>query len=149
MAASGDSPSKTTAGTRESLQLWHLQRLLFLLDACLEKTMPCCTALSKQKKSSPPYQLQLWSRWLTLTNLQGKTFQAAQLTNERFFTLDHSSEIFFSYPPNWTFTKWSEGAKMELSKSIFYVEKCPNLSNFFFIEEYKFRPTFFAKNFFW
>ena len=31
-----------------------------------------------------------------------KTFQAAQLTHERFLTLDHSCKIFFLYLPNWT-----------------------------------------------
>ena len=32
----------------------------------------------------------------------GKTFQAAQLTPERFLTIDHSCKIFFWYLPNWT-----------------------------------------------
>ena len=31
-----------------------------------------------------------------------KTFQAAQLTHERFLTIDHSCKIFFWYLPNWT-----------------------------------------------
>ena len=34
----------------------------------------------------------------------GKTFQAAQLTHERFLTIDHSCKIFFWYLPNWTST---------------------------------------------
>ena len=34
----------------------------------------------------------------------GKTFQAAQLTHERFLTMDHSCKIFFWYLPNWTST---------------------------------------------
>ena len=55
----------------------------------------------------------------------GKRFQAAQLTHERFLTLDHSSEIFFWHLPIWTFTKWSKSAKCNigLPKLIFYVKK--------------------------
>ena len=34
----------------------------------------------------------------------GKTFQAAQLTHERFLTIDHSCKIFFWYLPSWTST---------------------------------------------
>ena len=34
----------------------------------------------------------------------GKTFQAAQLTHERFLTIDHSCKMFFWYLPNWTST---------------------------------------------
>ena len=41
-------------------------------------------------------------------------------------------------------TVFSQIMKFGLSKSIFYVEKHRNLSNFFFIEHYQFRPTFFA-----
>ena len=33
-----------------------------------------------------------------------KTFQAAQLTHERFLTIVHSCKIFFWYLPNWTST---------------------------------------------
>ena len=33
-----------------------------------------------------------------------KTFQAAQLTHERFLTIDHFCKIFFWYLPNWTST---------------------------------------------
>ena len=33
-----------------------------------------------------------------------KTFQGAQLTHERFLTIDHSCKIFFWYLPNWTST---------------------------------------------
>ena len=41
----------------------------------------------------------------TATNeVMGKTFQAAQLTHERFLTMDHSCKIFFWYLPNWTST---------------------------------------------
>ena len=44
--------------------------------------------------------------WSLLDNseLMGKTFQAAQLTHERFLTIDHSCKIFFWYLPNWTST---------------------------------------------
>ena len=36
------------------------------------------------------------------SEFMGKTFQAAQLTHERFLTIDHSCKIFFWYLPNWT-----------------------------------------------
>ena len=38
------------------------------------------------------------------SEFMGKTFQAAQLTHERFLTIDHSCKIFFWYLPNWTST---------------------------------------------
>ena len=38
------------------------------------------------------------------SEFMGKTFQAAQLTHERFLTIDHSYKIFFWYLPNWTST---------------------------------------------
>ena len=34
------------------------------------------------------------------SEFMGKTFQAAQLTDERFLTIDHSCKIFFWYLPN-------------------------------------------------
>ena len=34
------------------------------------------------------------------SEFMGKTFQAAQLTHERFLTIDHSCKIFFWYLPN-------------------------------------------------
>ena len=39
-----------------------------------------------------------------ISEFMGKTFQAAQLTHERFLTIDHSCKIFFWYLPNWTST---------------------------------------------
>ena len=44
---------------------------------------------------------------------------------------------------NWCNREVSKSAKILLSKSIFYVKNHPNLSQFFFIEEYQFRSTFF------
>ena len=49
------------------------------------------------------------ARWalfalLARSEFMGKTFQAAQLTHERFLTIDHSCKIFFWYLPNWTST---------------------------------------------
>ena len=38
------------------------------------------------------------------SEFMGEKFQAAQLTHERFLTIDHSCKIFFWYLPNWTFT---------------------------------------------
>ena len=38
------------------------------------------------------------------SEFMGKSFQAAQLTHERFLTIDHSCKIFFWYLPNWTST---------------------------------------------
>ena len=39
-----------------------------------------------------------------ISEFMGKTFQAAQLTHERFFTIDPSCKVFFWYLPNWTST---------------------------------------------
>ena len=39
-----------------------------------------------------------------VSEFMGKMFQAAQLTDERFLTIDHSCKIFFWYLPNWTST---------------------------------------------
>ena len=41
---------------------------------------------------------------IVLHYFMGKTFQAAQLTHERFLTIDHPYKIFFWYLPNWTST---------------------------------------------
>ena len=38
------------------------------------------------------------------SEFMGKTFQAAQLTHERFLTVDHSFKIILWYLPNWTST---------------------------------------------
>ena len=43
-------------------------------------------------------------RETTTSEFMEKTFQAAQLTHERFLTIDHSCKIFFWYLPNWTST---------------------------------------------
>ena len=42
-----------------------------------------------------------------------------------------------------------QSAKIWPSKSIFYVKNHPNLSQFFFIEKYQFRSTFFVIDIFW
>ena len=76
------------------------------------------------------------------SKFMGKTFQAAQLTHERFLTIEHSCKIFFWYLPNWTFTKWSKRAKIWLSQSIFYVKKPPNLSIFFSLKNINSGPHF-------
>ena len=44
---------------------------------------------------------------------------------------------------NWVNGELSKSAKIGLSKSVFYGKNYPNLSQFFFIEEYQFRSTFF------
>ena len=42
------------------------------------------------------------------SEFMGKTFQAAQLTHERYLTIDHTWKILFWYLPNWTSTNlWS------------------------------------------
>ena len=69
-----------------------------------------------------------------------KTFQVAQLSHERFFTLDHYSKIFLWYLQNWTFTKWSKSVKLDFQSPIFRVKKSLNLSILFFIEESTGRP---------
>ena len=45
---------------------------------------------------------------------------------------------------NWVNGEASKRAKILLSRSIFYVKNYPNLSHFFFIEEYQFKSTFFV-----
>ena len=51
---------------------------------------------------------------------------------------------------NWVNGEVSKSAKNNwLSMSIFYVKNYPNLSHFFFIEEYQFRSTFFVIDIFW
>ena len=45
---------------------------------------------------------------------------------------------------NWVNGGGVKRAKIWVSKSIFYVKNYPNLSQFFFIEEYQFRGTFFV-----
>ena len=49
--------------------------------------------------------------------------------------------------PSFTTILWN--AKIGLSKWIFYVKNHLNLSDFFFIEEYEFRNTFFVIDIFW
>jgi hypothetical protein len=46
-------------------------------------------------------------RETTTSEFMEKTFQAAQLTHERFLTIDHSWKIIFWYLPNWTSTDLS------------------------------------------
>ena len=72
-----------------------------------------------------------------------KTFQAAQLTHERFLTLDHFYSIFLISAK----LKCHKVIKKCKKVSIFYVGKSPNLSKKF-IEEYKVRITFFVKDIF-
>ena len=50
---------------------------------------------------------------------------------------------------NWNSGVLSKSAKIWLSKSIFYVKNHFNLSQFFFVEEYQFRSTFFVIDIFW
>ena len=47
----------------------------------------------------------------------------------------------------WINGKLSKSAKIWFSKSIFYVKNYPNLSDYFFIEEYHFRSKFFYWHF--
>ena len=42
--------------------------------------------------------------WVTVVNVWGKRFKLPQLTHETFLTIDHSSNLFFWYLPNWTST---------------------------------------------
>ena len=41
---------------------------------------------------------------INTSEFMGKTFQAVQLTHERFLTIGHSCKEFFWYLPNWTST---------------------------------------------
>ena len=81
------------------------------------------------------------------SEFMGKTFQAAQITREIF---DHRSLLqnIFLISAQLNFQKVQKSAKIRISKSIFYVEKSPNFSLKNFIEEYKFRTTFFVKDIF-
>ena len=57
-------------------------------------------------------------------------------------------KIFLADQP--TFGRWRlKNPDFWLSKSIFYVKNYPNLSNFFFIEEYQFRGIFVVIDIFW
>ena len=51
------------------------------------------------------------------SEVMGKTFQAAQLSHERFLTIVHSCKIFFWYLPNWTSTDlWCVSSVWQISK---------------------------------
>ena len=53
------------------------------------------------------------------SEFMGKTFQAAQLTHERFLTIDHSCKIFFWDLPNWTSTDpWCVVTSVPLKKIV-------------------------------
>ena len=49
----------------------------------------------------------------------------------------------------WIYGKLSKSARIWLLRSIFYIKNYPNLSQFFFIEEYQFRSTCFVIDIFW
>ena len=88
----------------------------------------------------------------------GKTFQAAQLTHERFLTLYHSCEIFFWYLPNWPSTESPKFGsfflvnkvirKLKLSKNVFY-KKCGPEFKFFNEKKLERFRRFLTENWLW
>ena len=67
---------------------------------------------------------------------------------ERFLPQDQHTQRKLLKLENWCSGEVSKSAKVWLSKSIFYVKKHRNLSQFFFIEKYQFRSTFLLLTFF-
>ena len=49
---------------------------------------------------------------------------------------------------NWCNGEVSKSAEIRLSKSIFYVKNHQNVSDFFFVEEYEFKSSFFVSDIF-
>ena len=83
------------------------------------------------------WQYRLWS------------FQSGGTKSERVLPKNqHTQKKVFNFE-NWTNGEVSKSAKIWLSNSIFYVKNQLNLSQFFFIEGYQFRSTFFASYIFW
>ena len=68
-----------------------------------------------------------WVHQADLNKFMGETFQAAQLTHERFLTLQHSYEISLRYLPNWTSIKSTKFGPIFRIKwfTIEVIKKCP------------------------
>ena len=86
--------------------------------------------------------------WLTLTNLQEK--KVSSCTTNKWEVFDPRSllrnNFLISAQLNFhkVVKKCKKVQKSDIQSQISW-SKCPNLSNFFFIEEYKFMTTFFVK----
>ena len=79
-------------------QPWGVFKSVYLPDWAVY-----CLALYKWKVVSCSFETRGGS-----SEFMVKTFQAAQLTHERYLAIDHSSKILFWYLPNWTSTNlWS------------------------------------------
>ena len=116
----------------------------------------------------------VWSKWFSLCNkdLEKSTkwlhimtmfsligcglwqyglwsFQTGDIKLERFLPKNQHTQRKLLNFVFWINGELSKSAKIWLSKSIFYVKNHPNLSHFFFIEEYQFRSTFFVIDIFW
>ena len=77
------------------------------------------------------------------------SFQTGDTKLDRFFPKNQQIQtklLNFEFSIN---GELSNSAKIWLSKSIFYVKNHPNLSQFFFFEEYQFRSTFYVIDIFW
>ena len=94
------------------LVYWHEKACVSLYVCVLEHNMPMkdyfVTLYVEQKLDTSACltsaKVDTVSHHTATSEFMGKTFQAAQLTHERFLTIDHSCKIFFWYLPNWTST---------------------------------------------
>ena len=77
------------------------------------------------------------------------SFQMGGSNLERFLHKNQHTQRKLLNFKNWVDGEVKKSAKIWLSKSIFYVKNHPNLSHFFFIEEYQFRSTFCGIDIFW
>ena len=75
------------------------------------------------------------------------SFQGGGTKLERFLHKNQHTQKKLSNFKFWINGKLLKSAKIRLSKSIFYVKNHLKLSQFFFIEEYQFRSTFFDSQF--
>ena len=84
----------------------------------------------------------IWQYWLW-------SFQTEDTILDRFLPKNQHTQRKLLNFEFWVNGELSKNAKIWLSKSIFYVNNHPNLSQFFFIEEYQFRSKSFVIDIFW
>ena len=98
-----------------SYNLYNLTKILKVISyktiffrnqssVCLQIQFSISALMINCVKSSSIYLFDLTRPHPITSEFMEKTFQAAQLTHERFLTVDHSCKIFFWYLPNWTST---------------------------------------------
>ena len=76
------------------------------------------------------------------------SFQTGDSKLERFLPMNQLTKRKLLDFEFWINVELSKSAKIWLSKSIFYVKNHPNLTHFFFMEEYQFRSIFFVNDIF-